>query len=202
MDGVRDARGLARSGQAFSAAIHRRRHGDLHDECGHGGGAAIFRQRTNRLLRGCRHDWPRADFFRGPDGGGNVSQDCEKSRRTKTNRRAALHAPAHRWPVCNSHRTGHLGAGFTVADGVRRVVSDRHTVSAVVYRRHGAAGPGGGVGEQHSGPLQIQERVPATGRAGHLCRLTVLRWASNRGADFRWLQCRRAHQHGGIDRHG
>ena len=54
----------------------------------------------------------------------------------------------------------------------------------MVYRRHGAAGPGGGVGEQHSGPLQIQERVPATGRADHLRRLTVLRWASNRGADF------------------
>ena len=24
--------------------------------------------------------------------------------------------------LCNSHRTEHLGAGFTVADGVRRVV--------------------------------------------------------------------------------
>ena len=83
---VRDARGWRDLAKLF-AAIHR-------------GGTVIFMMSVDMVVvqryfdkeqtgfTRLPHDWPRADFFRGPDGGGNVPK-IVKSHAEQTNRRCA-----------------------------------------------------------------------------------------------------------------
>ena len=51
-----------------------------------------------------------------------------KSRRTKTDRRFAIHAPPHRRPVHGGHRAGHPSAGPAIANGVRRFVFESRPI--------------------------------------------------------------------------